>query len=49
MSLQTILDFFAAFHSTAAVKAGVEIDLFTAIAEGVETPAALAARCSTSL
>ena len=45
MSLQTILDLFAAFHRTAAVKAGVELDVFTAIAEGVDTPGALATRC----
>ena len=45
MSLQTILDLFAAFHRTAAVKAGVELDVFTAIAEGVNTPGAVAARC----
>ena len=45
MSLQTVLDLFAAFHRTVAVKAGVELDVFTAIAEGVDTPAALAARC----
>ena len=45
MSLATILDLFAAFHRTAAVKTGVELDVFTAIAEAVDTPGALAARC----
>lgn len=45
MSLQTILDFFAAFHRTAAIKAGLELDVFTAVAEGADTPATLAARC----
>ncbi len=45
MSLQTILDFFAAFHRTAAIKTGVDLDVFTAVAEGVETAGALAVRC----
>ena len=33
-----------AFQRTAAIKAAVELDLFTAVAEGADTPAALAAR-----
>lgn len=45
MSLDTILDLFAAFHRTAAVKAGVDLDLFTAIGAGVDTTGNLAVRC----
>ncbi|HTP85568.1 MAG TPA: class I SAM-dependent methyltransferase [Bryobacteraceae bacterium] len=37
-----------AFHSTAAMRAAIELDLFTAIDEGAATPAALATRCSAS-
>jgi len=44
-SLETILDLFVAFHRTAALRSGVELDVFTAIAEGVDTASALAARC----
>jgi SAM-dependent methyltransferase len=36
------------FMQTAAIKAAVELDVFTAIAEGTDTSAALAARCSAS-
>jgi len=45
MSLQTIVDLFAAYHRTAAVKAGIELDLFTAIGEGATTADHLAVRC----
>ena len=31
MSLETIVDLFVAYQRTAAVKAGVELDVFTAI------------------
>ena len=34
-----------AFHKSAALKAAVELDVFTAIADGVATPAGLAAKC----
>ncbi|HUQ94403.1 MAG TPA: class I SAM-dependent methyltransferase [Bryobacteraceae bacterium] len=37
-----------AHHHTAALKAGVELDVFTAIAEGVTTSEALASRCNAS-
>jgi len=44
-SPERVIDAFQAFHRTAAVKAGVELDLFTAIGEGDDTAQALAARC----
>src|SRR5437867_6210858 len=44
-SPERVLDAFQAFHRTAAVKAGVDLDLFTAIGEGVDTAEALATRC----
>lgn len=37
-----------AFHRTAALKAAVELDAFTAIGEGADTVAALARRCGAS-
>jgi len=37
-----------AYQRTAAIKAAVELDLFTAVAEGARTPAELAARLSAS-
>ena len=37
-----------AYQQTAALKAAIELDLFTAIAEGKHTPAAIAPRCKTS-
>jgi len=37
-----------AFHETAALKAGIELELFTAIAEGHATPADLARRIGAS-
>ena len=45
MSLETLFDLFGGFHRTAAVKAGVELDLFTMIGEGVDGVGELAARC----
>jgi ubiquinone/menaquinone biosynthesis C-methylase UbiE len=36
---------FTAYQRTAALRAAIELDLFTAVAEGAVTPAALAARC----
>ncbi len=43
-SPERVIDTFQAFHRTAAVKAGVELDLFTAIGEGADTVQALAPR-----
>ena len=37
-----------AYQRTAAIKAAVELDVFTAIAEGAHTPEELAARCETA-
>src|SRR5688500_15332922 len=37
-----------AFQRSAALKAAIELDLFTAIAEGKQTPADLAGRCAAS-
>src|SRR5213083_2124929 len=34
-----------AYQRTAALKAAIELDVFTAIADGHDTPRALAARC----
>ncbi len=39
---------FNAYQRTAALKGAIELDLFTAIAEGATTPAALAPRCQAS-
>lgn len=41
-----LIDAFNAFHKSAAIKTAVELDLFTAIAEGVATAAGLAAKCN---
>jgi ubiquinone/menaquinone biosynthesis C-methylase UbiE len=40
-----LFDAMNAFHKSAALKAAVELDVFTAIADGVATPAGLAAKC----
>ena len=45
MSLETILDLFTAHYRTAAVRAGIELDVFTAVGSGVDTAPALAERC----
>jgi ubiquinone/menaquinone biosynthesis C-methylase UbiE len=42
---EAVFEAMNAFHLTAAMKAAVEIDLFTGIAEGKNTPATLAPRC----
>ena len=39
---------FTAYQRTEAIKAAVALDVFTAIAEGSDTPAAIAARCRTA-
>src|SRR5258708_3735363 len=49
MSLETIGDFFVAYQRTAAIKAAVELDLFTAIGEGRDTIADLAERCQAAV
>ena len=43
--LATLFQTFTAYQRTGALKGAVELDLFTAVAEGNETAAALAARC----
>jgi SAM-dependent methyltransferase len=45
MSLASVIDLFLAYQRTAAVKTGVELDVFTAIAEGVDTAEGLVVRC----
>ncbi len=47
-SPKLFFDTINAFQQTACLKAAVELELFTAIAEGAATPSALAARCQTS-
>jgi 2-polyprenyl-3-methyl-5-hydroxy-6-metoxy-1,4-benzoquinol methylase len=47
-SIERVFELFTANQRTAAVKAAVELDLFTAIGEGAATPEALAARCGAS-
>jgi SAM-dependent methyltransferase len=43
-----ILDAFTAYQRTAAIKAAVELDVFTAIGDGADTVAELARRCAAS-
>lgn len=43
-----IFEALQAFQSTAVMRAAIELEVFTAIAEGCKTAAALAARCSAS-
>ena len=43
--LATLFQTFTAYQRTGALKGAVDLDLFTAVAEGNETAAALAARC----
>jgi ubiquinone/menaquinone biosynthesis C-methylase UbiE len=40
-----LFDAMNAFHKSAALKSAIELDVFTAIADGVATPAGLAAKC----
>lgn len=47
-SPQRVIDLFHSFHRTAAVKAGVELDVFTAIGAGATTVDQLAARCGSA-
>ncbi len=45
-SLDSFFETVHAFHRTAALKAAIELDLFTAIGEGATAPAAIARRCN---
>jgi 2-polyprenyl-3-methyl-5-hydroxy-6-metoxy-1,4-benzoquinol methylase len=45
---EKIFDTLNSFQKTAALKAGIELDVFTAVGEGADTPAALATRCKAS-
>ncbi len=45
VTIGTVFGALAAHQRTAAMRAAIDLDLFTAIAEGAETAAALAARC----
>ncbi|HUY88756.1 MAG TPA: methyltransferase [Pirellulales bacterium] len=47
-SPQLVFETFNAFQRTAALKAAVELGLFTAVGAGHDTPAALAAACNTA-
>lgn len=47
-SPQIIFEALNAYQRTAAIRAGIELDVFTALAEGNGTPAALARRCGAS-
>lgn len=47
-SLDLFFETVHAFHRTAALKAAIELDLFTHVGEGLETPEALAQRCGSS-
>jgi 2-polyprenyl-3-methyl-5-hydroxy-6-metoxy-1,4-benzoquinol methylase len=42
---EVIFETLNAYQQTAALKAAIELDIFTAIAEGANTPSALAKRC----
>jgi 2-polyprenyl-3-methyl-5-hydroxy-6-metoxy-1,4-benzoquinol methylase/predicted transcriptional regulator len=43
---ELIFETFNAYHRTQALKAAIQLDIFTAIGEGAVTPAAIAARCA---
>lgn len=45
---ERIFDALRAFQLSAALKAGIELDVFTAIADGADEPAAIAARTHTA-
>lgn len=47
-SAETFFNTVNAYQRTAALKSGVELDLFTAIGDGTETVAAIAKRCKAS-
>jgi ubiquinone/menaquinone biosynthesis C-methylase UbiE len=44
-SPEAIFDTLNAYQRSAALKAGIELDVFTAIGEGADTPGALAEKC----
>jgi len=46
--LNRLFETFTAYQRTAAFRAAIELDVFAAIAEGHDTPAALATRCRAS-
>jgi ubiquinone/menaquinone biosynthesis C-methylase UbiE len=43
---ERIFEIFNAFQNTAALRAGIELDVFTAIGEGANTPALLGKKCN---
>jgi ubiquinone/menaquinone biosynthesis C-methylase UbiE len=45
---ERIFDLFNAYQNTAALNAGIELDMFTAIGAGANTPAALASKAGAS-
>src|ERR1700735_5234885 len=45
---ERIFDTLNAHQRTAALKTGIELDVFTAVGEGANTPATLAKRCNAS-
>ena len=45
-SLDRFFEAMNAYQETAALKAAIDLDVFTAIGEGAQTPAALAEKCS---
>lgn len=47
-SPEFLFETFNAYQRTAALKAGIDLDVFTAIGEGATTKEALSARCQTS-
>src|SRR5437870_8080360 len=48
-SPELFFDTVNAYQRTAALKAAIELDIFTAIAAGEDTPQALAARCGAAV
>jgi ubiquinone/menaquinone biosynthesis C-methylase UbiE len=48
MSPMRIFESLRAYQQTAALRAAIELDIFTAISEGATTPAAIAKRCKAS-
>src|SRR5207247_6153577 len=48
-SPELFFDTVNAYQRTAALKAAIELDIFTAIAAGEDTPRALAARCGAAV
>src|SRR6059036_71347 len=44
-SISLVYDALTGYQRSAALRTAIELDVFSAIAEGADTPAALAARC----